>query len=147
MTIDNVTLEALRKFNAGKNAQQLKADLAPGTYTVSTTVSLSGTLKKSADGATTKRNTSGAAHIARYLLDRLSDPEFNRLKTDLNKIRTGQYAVKDTLKFEERLDQVMPKETLPRRGSVRFDGELVIEDCLAQPLTEEVIGLRIVEGT
>ena len=81
MNITDLELEALRKFNSGKNAEAFANELDPGTYPVKLTVTLEGELRKGKPGITRSRNTSGTANIVRYLLDRINDATYVRMFT------------------------------------------------------------------
>ena len=145
MNITALELEALRKFNSGKNADPFKNDLEPGTYTVKLTVTLEGELQKGEPGITRRRNDSGSANIVRYLLDRINEATYARLLTDIDEIRKGNFDVKGPKDFARRLEHVMPYRQFPRSGSTRFNGQLFIEDIETPTPPEEVPkGLRIV---
>jgi hypothetical protein len=148
MNITDLELEALRKFNSGKNASALSNDLQPGTYPVSLTVTLEGELRKGKPGLTRSRNTSGAANIVRYLLDRINDATYNCLQRDIAQIRKGEFTVKNGgSQYETRLDETMPYREYPRAGTTAFNGTVLIEDITATPTLDEIPkGLRVVGG-
>ena len=149
MNITDLELEALRKFNNGKNAAALANKLDPGTYPVRLTVTLEGELRKGNPGETESRNTSGAAAIVRYLLDRINQPTYERLIADLADIRAGEFQKKnDKPRFADRLDAVMPYRKYHRAGTTRFDGTCIIEDVINSPeLTDQVKGLQLVRAS
>lgn len=148
MKVTDLELEALRKFNSGKNATPLANDLAPGKYPVRLTVTLEGELRKGQPGITRSRNTSGAANVVRYLLNRINDVTFSRLESDLEQIRKGQFDIKyGQEKYERRLDAVMPYREFPRAGSSSFNGQVIIEDVITDPTLDAVpSGLKLVGG-
>jgi len=148
MVVTDLELEALRKFNSGKNADSLKNELDPGTYPVCMTVTIKGDLAKGNPGVTRSRTTTGAANIVRYLLDRVNDVTFMRLERDLAEIRKGNFDVKNgQSEYDRRLDVVMPHREFPRAGSTKFNGEVIIEDIdTSTPETEAAPGLRVVGG-
>ena len=149
MLVTDLELEALRKFNSGKNASALANKLDPGTYPVRVTVTLEGELRKGMPGLTRSRDTSGAANIVRYLLDRINDVTFMRLERDLADIRKGNFDLKyGEANYEARLEAVMPYREYPRAGSTSFNGVCVVEDVTNSPdLTEQVKGLQLVSGS
>lgn len=148
--IDLVTSEILRKFNSGKNAEELKSDtpLGAGTWQHSVTVTIEGTLVKKEAGTADVRNNQGCADIVRYLLDRLNPDEFNALARDLVNIRHGEFDHKDDTLFAQRLDVIMPKRTVQRAGRTEFHGRCIIEDMHDAPSEESqgVKGLTLVMG-
>ena len=148
MKVTDLELEALRKFNSGKNATPLANDLAPGKYPVRVTITLEGELRKGKPGITRSRNTSGAANVVRYLLDRINDVTFMRLERDLEQIRKGEFDVKyGQSNYERRLDAVMPHREFPRAGSSTFNGQVIIEDVITDPKLNAVTsGLKLVGG-
>mgnify|MGYP003626983568 FL=1 len=128
MKVTDIELEALRKFNSGKNAAPLKNNLEPGTYPVKLTVTLEGELFKGEPGLTSRRNDTGSANIVRYLLDRLNDLEFSVMHRDLEEIRKGQFKVKFQNQYEKRLELTMPYREFPRAGSTKFNGQVIVEE-------------------
>ena len=148
MKIPLVNLETLRKFNSGSNAKAFDNDLEPGNYPVCMTVTIKGDLAKGNPGVTRSRNTTGAANVVRYLLDRINDVTFMRLERDLSDIRKGNFDLKNgQWEFDRRLDSIMPHREFPRAGSTKFNGEVIIEDIdTSTPETEAAPGLRVVGG-
>ena len=149
MNITDLELEALRKFNSGKNAESLSNDLAPGSYPVRLTVTLEGELRKGNPGMTRSRNTTGAAPLLRYLLDRINESTYNCLIRDIDNIRKGEFDIKNgASRFAGRLEAVMPYREYPRAGTTRFDGVCVVEDVTNSPeLTDQVKGLHLVRAS
>ena len=149
MNITDLELEALRKFNSGKNAESLSNALAPGSYPVRLTVTLEGELRKGNPGMTRSRNTTGAANLLRYLLDRINESTYNCLIRDIDSIRKGEFDIKNgASRFAGRLEAVMPYREYPRAGTTRFDGVCVVEDVTNSPeLTDLVKGLQLVSGS
>ena len=148
MKIPLVNLETLRKFNSGSNAKAFDNDLEPGNYPVCMTVTIKGDLAKGNPGGTRSRNTTGAANVVRYLLDRINDVTFMRLERDLADIRKGKFDLKHgQWEFDRRLDSIMPHREFPRAGSTKFNGEVIIEDIdTSTPESEAAPGLRVVGG-
>ena len=148
MKIPLVNLETLRKFNSGSNAKAFDNDLDPGNYPVCMTVTIKGDLAKGNPGVTRSRNTTGAANVVRYLLDRINDVTFMRLERDLADIRKGKFDLKHgQWEFDRRLDSIMPHREFPRAGSTKFNGEVIIEDIdTSTPESEAAPGLRVVGG-
>ena len=149
MNITDLELEALRKFNSGKNAEALANQLDPGTYPVRLTMTLEGELRKGNPGITRSRNTTGAANILRYLLDRINESTYNCLIRDIASIRKGEFDIKNgTSRFAGRLEAVMPYREYPRAGTTKFDGTCVIEDVTNSPdLADQVKGLQLVRAS
>lgn len=149
MNITDLELEALRKFNSGKNAEALANELNPGTYPVRLTMTLEGELRKGNPGITRSRNTTGAANILRYLLDRINESTYNCLIRDIASIRKGEFDIKNgTSRFAGRLEAVMPYREYPRAGTTKFDGTCVIEDVTNSPdLADQVKGLQLVRAS
>ena len=149
MNITDLELEALRKFNSVKNAESLSNDLAPGSYPVRLTVTLEGELRKGNPGMTRSRNTTGAANLLRYLLDRINESTYNCLIRDIDSIRKGEFDIKNgASRFAGRLEAVMPYRQYPRAGTTRFDGVCVVEDVTNSPeLTDQVKGLHLVRAS
>ena len=149
MNITDLELEALRKFNSGKNAEALANELNPGTYPVRLTMTLEGELRKGNPGITRSRNTTGAANILRYLLDRINESTYNCLIRDIASIRKGEFDIKNgTSRFAGRLEAVMPYREYPRAGTTKFDGTCVIEDVTNSPdLADQVKGLQLVRSS
>jgi hypothetical protein len=144
MTLTDLELETLRKFNSGKNASALTNKLAPGTYPVRLTITLDGVLRKGMPGETNSRNTSGAAAIVRYLLDRINQPTYERLIADLTDIRAGEFQKKnDKPRFADRLDTVMPYRKYPRQGTTSFKGAVIAEDLSTESNTTWPTGLQL----
>ena len=128
MLVTDLELEALRKFNSGKNANALANKLDPGTYPVRLTVTLEGELRKGMPGLTRSRNTTGAANLLRYLLDRINESTYNCLIRDIDSIRKGEFDIKNgASRFAGRLEAVMPYREYPRAGSTNFNGICVVE--------------------
>ena len=149
MKITDLELEALRKFNSGKNAKPLANDLEPGTYPVKLTITLEGELSKGEPGMYSRRNDSGAANIVRYLLDRINDVTFERMRADLDSIRAGKFTVKyGQQAYERRLELIMPHREFPRAGSTAFRGQVVVEDIGTDMDTTQEFpaGLKLVGG-
>ena len=148
MNVTDLELEALRKFNSGKNSDAFSNELEPGTYPVRLTVTLEGELKKGMPGLTRARNTSGSANVVRYLLNRINDVTFSRLESDLEQIRKGQFDIKyGQEKYERRLDAIMPYREYPRQGTARFNGQVIVEDVTTNPEFDAVpTGLKLVGG-
>jgi hypothetical protein len=146
--MDAITAIALQKFNQGKNASHFKADLAAGTYPIEVTCTLLGVVRRGEPGVTKRRNDSGSAHIVRYLLDRLNSIEFRELLENLDDIRKGAFEHDDDDCFDRRIEQIMPYREIPRSGSTRFDGELILEDVASTtPAIPEIErGLRVVSN-
>ena len=144
-------LETLRKFNNGKNADALANKLNPGTYPISMTVTIEGQLKKGEDGTSNRRSRAGIDNILQYLLDRINESTYNCLVRDLDAIRKGNFKVNED-KFGPRLDTVMPYQEVPRSGSTKFDGIVIVEDVdtCETPLTDmtgrPLKGLTLVQG-
>ena len=149
MNITDLELEALRKFNSGRNAEALANELNPGTYPVRLTMTLEGELRKGNPGITRSRNTTGAANILRYLLDRINESTYNCLIRDIASIRKGEFDIKNgTSRFAGRLEAVMPYREYPRAGTTKFDGTCVIEDVTNSPdLADQVKGLQLVRAS
>ena len=149
MLVTDLELEALRKFNSGKNATALANKLAPGTYPVRLTVTLEGELSKGMPGLTRSRNTTGAANLLRYLLDRINESTYNCLIRDIDSIRKGEFDIKNgASRFAGRLEAVMPYREYPRAGSTNFNGICVVEDVTHSPaLPDQVKGLQLVSGS
>ena len=149
MKVTDLELEALRKFNSGKNAKPLANDLEPGKYPVKLTVTLEGELSKGEPGMYSRRNDSGAANIVRYLLDRINDVTFERMRADLDSIRAGEFTVKYGQEtYERRLELIMPHREFPRAGSTAFRGQVVVEDIGTDMDTTQGVltGLKLVGG-
>lgn len=148
MKIPLVNLETLRKFNSGSNAKAFDNELEPGNYPVCMTVTIKGDLAKGNPGVTRSRNTTGAANLLRYLLDRINESTYNCLIRDIDSIRKGEFDIKNgASRFAGRLEAVMPYREFPRAGSTRFNGEVIIEDIdTSTPDTEAAPGLRVVGG-
>lgn len=149
MNITDLELEALRKFNSGKNADSLSNNLAPGSYPVRLTVTLEGELRKGNPGMTRSRNTTGAANLLRYLLDRINESTYNCLIRDIDSIRKGEFDIKNgASRFAGRLEAVMPYREYPRAGTTKFDGVCVVEDVTNSPeLADQVKGLQLVRAS
>jgi hypothetical protein len=148
MNITDLELEALRKFNSGKNAEAFTNELAPGTYPVKLTITLEGELKKGEPGVTNARNTSGAANILRYLLDRINESTYNCMVRDLAIIRKGEFDIKNgESQFAGRLETIMPYRKIPRAGSTKYNGQVIVEDVITDPTIDTVAsGLQLVGG-
>jgi len=147
MNITDLELEALRKFNSGKNAEAFTNELAPGTYPVKLTVTLEGELRKGEPGVTKARNTSGAANLVRYLLDRINDNTYARMLADLDQIRTGKFDLKQPREYARRLEMIMPYREIKRAGSTKYNGNVFIEDVVTDPTVDDLPpGLRLIEG-
>lgn len=157
MHVTDIELEALRKFNSGKNAEALSNELDPGSYPVKFTVTLEGQLNKGNPGMTRSRNTTGAANMLRYLLDRINESTYQCMVRDLATIRKGEFDVKNgTSRFDERLETVMPYREYPRDGSTRFNGSVTIEDIVESPTIDtdrkglelyQAHGVQFVQGS
>ncbi len=128
MRITDIELEALRKFNGGKNAKILANDLEPGTYPVQVTFTLAGTLTKDEPGTTTRRTTAGSNHITRFLLDHASPKIVDYLIANLPRIRKGEFSEYDPPRLEQLMNIVMPYQEIARQGSTTFAGTAIIED-------------------
>ena len=148
MSIDPVALAALAKFNQNKNASHFPTDIEPGTYPVDLKISLLGTVKKGMPGVTRRRNDSGSKHIARFLLDHATPSTIQYLLDNLPEIRKGNFTVFDSQRLEKTMNLVMPYREIPRQGSTRFDGELILEDVDLTPeaIPETTTGLRVIAG-
>ena len=147
MNITDLELEALRKFNSGKNAEAFANELEPGTYPVKLTVTLEGELRKGKPGITKSRNTSGTANIVRYLLDRINEATYVRMLHDLAAIRDGKFDIKEPKTFARRLEMVMPYREIPRAGSTKYNGNVFVEDIIEAPNLEDLpTGLRLIQG-
>ena len=147
MNITDLELEALRKFNSGKNAEAFANELDPGTYPVKLTVTLEGELRKGKPGITRSRNTSGTANIVRYLLDRINDATYVRMLHDIDAIRAGKYDIKEPTTFARRLEMVMPYRDIPRAGTTKYNGNVFVEDIIEAPNLEDLpTGLRLIQG-
>ena len=147
MNITDLELEALRKFNSGKNAEAFANELDPGTYPVKLTVTLEGELRKGKPGITRSRNTSGTANIVRYLLDRINDATYVRMLHDLDAIRAGKIDIKEPTTFARRLEMVMPYRDIPRAGTTKYNGNVFVEDIIEAPNLEDLpTGLRLIQG-
>ena len=147
MNITDLELEALRKFNSGKNADAFANELKPGTYPVKLTVTLEGELRKGQPGVTKSRNTTGSANIVRYLLDRINDATYTAMFRDLEAIRAGKFDIKQPKQFARRLEMVMPYREIPRAGSTKYNGNVFVEDIIAAPTLDELpTGLRLING-
>jgi hypothetical protein len=137
MKPSDIELEVLRKFNSGKNAATFDNELQPGTYPVQMTVTIEGNLHKGNPGTTKRRDTSGSAHIVRYLLDRINEATYNCLIREIDNIRKGEFTVKNGKSRYE----------TPRAGSTRVQGQVVVEDIVDTPTYEDLTpGLKLVEG-
>ena len=147
MNITDLELEALRKFNSGKNAEAFANERDPGTYPVKLTVTLEGELRKGKPGITRSRNTSGTANIVRYLLDRINDATYVRMLHDLDAIRAGKFDIKEPTTFARRLEMVMPYRDIPRAGTTKYNGNVFVEDIIEAPNLEDLpTGLRLIQG-
>ena len=157
MEVTDIQLEALRKFNSGRNADALANDLDPGNYPVKLTVTLEGQLSKGNPGITSSRNTTGAANLLRYLLDRINESTYQCMARDLDAIRKGEFEVKNgTSRYDERLNTVMPHREYPRAGSTKFNGTVTVEDIDQNPDIEytnkglalyQATGVQYVQGS
>ena len=147
MDITDLELEALRKFNSGKNAEAFANELAPGTYPVKLTVTLEGELRKGEPGVSKARNTGGSANLVRYLLDRINDNTYTRMLQDLEQIRSGKFDIKQPKAYARRLEMIMPTREIKRSGSTKYNGTVFIEDVVTDPTVEDLpSGLKLVEG-
>ena len=148
MEITDLELEALRKFNSGKNADALANNLDPGSYPVKVTVTLEGRLDKGNPGVTKSRNTTGAANILRYLLDRINESTYNCLIRDIATVRKGEFEIKNgASRFAGRLEAVMPYREYPRAGATKFNGSVTVEDVQEIATTSDVKGLQLYQVT
>tara|TARA_R100001443_G_scaffold46444_1_gene59287 strand:- start:45 stop:491 length:447 start_codon:yes stop_codon:yes gene_type:complete len=147
MKVEDLQLEVLRKFNAGRNSKSLANDLPPGTYPIEMTVNIAGTLQKGKPSTSNRRNDTGSAHIVRYLLDRINDATYDRMLADIDNIRKGKYEHKEPEEYQRRLDRLMPYRTVPRAGPTSFNGQVIIED-IPEPNTDAVYdqGLKLIGG-
>lgn len=146
MKVSDIELEALRKFNSGKNAGSLTNNLRPGTYPVRFTVTLEGELRKGNPGKTKHRNKTGVANILRYLLDRINTHTYDRLVDDLEQIREGQFTVKKPTQYAARLDEILPYRESSTSGATRFNGQVIVEDVDNRPEVQEMApGLKLIE--
>ena len=147
MNITDLELEALRKFNSGKNADAFTNTLDPGTYPVKLTVTLEGELRKGHPGLTKRRDVSGSSNLVRYLLDRINDNTYERMLKDLTQIRSGKFDLKQPDEFSRRLESIMPYVEFPRAGSTKFAGTVYVEDVVNDPTVDDLpSGLKLVEG-
>jgi hypothetical protein len=147
MEITDLELEALRKFNSGKNAAALTNNLDPGSYPVKVTVTLEGRLDKGSPGMTRSRDTTGTANILQYLLDRINSTMYSRLLLDLPQIRKGNFEVKYPDDLAQRIDGIMPYREYPRQGSTRFNGSVTVEDIQDIETTSDIKGLQLYQVT
>tara|TARA_R110002012_G_scaffold117617_1_gene265643 strand:+ start:3435 stop:3944 length:510 start_codon:yes stop_codon:yes gene_type:complete len=143
MTLTDLELETLRKFNSGTNSKQLTNDLEPGSYDVKLTVSIEGQLLKGNPGITRSRDTTGTANILQYLLDRINSTMYSRLLLDLPQIRKGNFEVKHPDNLAQRIDGIMPYREYPRQGSTRFNGQVIAEDLSTDSNTTWPTGLQL----
>ena len=148
MKPSDIELEVLRKFNSGKTAATFDNELQPGTSPAQMTVTIEGNLHKGNPGTTKRRDTSGSAHIVRYLVDRINEATYNCLIRESDNIRKGEFTVKNgKSRYEGRISAVMPYTETPRAGSTRFQGQVVVEDIVDTPTYEDLTpGLKLVEG-
>ena len=147
MNITDLELEALRKFNSGKNADAFANELEPGTYPVKLTVTLEGELRKGKPGIARSRNTTGSANIVRYLLDRINDATYVKMLHDLPAIRSGKFDIKEPKTFARRLEMVMPYREIPRAGTTKYNGNVFVEDIIDAPTLDDLpTGLRLIQG-
>lgn len=146
MKVSDIELEALRKFNSGKNAGSLTNNLRPGIYPVRFTVTLEGELRKGSPGTSKQRNRAGVANILRFLLDRINTATYDCLVDDLEQIREGQFTVKQPKQYAERLEQIVPYREYSTSGATRFNGQVIVEDVDIQPQVQDMApGLKLIE--